>query len=118
MNNLKSGSLEIEVKESNGKVSVLWKGVSDERDPSSFLNPFLDRVTRVAKGAECDVAFEKLEYMNSSTVQPIVQFIKKLNENEIKTLITYDAGSDWQPASFKALVSLSKMMPYISVKGK
>ena len=55
--------------------------------------------------------------MNSSTVPPIIQFLKKLNTNEVKTLITYNADSKWQAASFKALETFSGILNFITVKG-
>ncbi len=118
MENFMGESLEIVLRNEGNKTFMAWKGQSDDRNPSILLDPYLDSLLDDLKGSELNIEFEKLEYMNSSTVQPIVQFLKKLNTNEIKTIVTYDANSKWQSASFKALNTFSKMFPHITVKSK
>ena len=72
---------------------------------------------QIVVGYEVVIEFNGLQYMNSSTVPPIIQLIKLLNENEVETLITYSKEAKWQLASFKALEKLSLLMEHITVKG-
>ena len=116
MDNLTSGSLEIKISKDSNRMVMTWLGQSDARNPSVDLNPYLDNVVSGLKNSELLVKFDDLEYMNSSTVPPIIQFLKKLNTSEIKTLITYDSKSKWQAASFKALETFSGMLKFITVK--
>lgn len=118
MKNYNSGSLKIVFNQQGGKTKMSWIGQSDDRNPAVSLNPYLDSLIEDLKGTELLVEYRQLEYMNSSTVPPIIQFLKKLNTNGIKTQITYDANSKWQCASFKALETLSLMMNNITVSGK
>ncbi len=116
MENFEKGSLTISLIKSGNTMIMDWNGQSDDRDPSALLDPYFDRIIDDLKGIDLTIKFEKLEYMNSSTVQPIVLLLKKLNTHEIKTFITYDTTSKWQTASFKALKAFSSMLPSISIQ--
>jgi len=117
LENFASGALKININIEDKKAFMTWLGQSDSRNPASELNPYLDSLVDELKTAELTIKFNDLEYMNSSTVPPIIQFLKKLNTSEIKTLITYNAESKWQAASFKALETFSGILNYITVKG-
>lgn len=116
MANLKDNNLEI-IFEAGNKNLITWKGKSDARDPSSILNPYFDEMLSQLLNKELEVNFTHLEYMNSSTVPPIIQLIKKLEENAIKSVILYDKNSKWQLASFKALETIVRTMNNIEVRG-
>ena len=118
MKNFKGGSLEINLSKEGNKNLMQWHGQSVDRSPSALLNPYLDGLINDLKGTELIVDFIKLEYMNSSTVPPIIQFLKNIDASGITTTITYDANSKWQAASFKALETLALMMNNITVTGK
>jgi len=118
MANFKGGSLEIILDKKENSATISWRGKSDDRNPSVSLDPYFDSIIGELKGLELSVDFLKLEYMNSSTVPPIIKFLKDLNANEINSVFIYDASSKWQAASFKAFETFSKMLPHISVQGK
>ncbi|MCP4137798.1 MAG: DUF1987 domain-containing protein [bacterium] len=118
MSNYKEGNLEILLAEEGAKNILTWTGKSDDRDPSALLNPYFDGLMDKLKGKALDIEFAKLEYMNSSSVPPIIQLIKKLNTNAIKTVISYDKESKWQSASFKALETIVRAMENVEVVGK
>ncbi len=117
MENMKDGTLAIEINDGS-TVTMSWLGRSENREPSVTLNPYLSGIIDDLSGKELAVDFTKLEYMNSSTVPPIIQLIKNLNSKGITTKIFYDKESKWQAASFKALETISKAMPGIEVIGK
>jgi len=50
-------------------------------------------------------------------VPPIIQLIKDLEANGIKTFITYNKNAKWQTASFKALETIVRTMKHITVSG-
>lgn len=117
MANFKEGNLEIVIEEGSSN-KMTWLGNSEDRDPSAFLNPYFDDLISGFKGKDLEIDFIKLEYMNSSTVPPIIQLIKSLNSSAVKTLISYDKDSKWQSASFKALETIARTMDNIEVAGK
>ncbi len=116
MINFDEKGLKIVFNKSGNEVSMAWMGQSDERNPSEILNPYLAGLIESLVGQDLVIEFGKLEFMNSPTVPPIIQFIKKLDTNEIKTTIQYDSQSKWQCASFRALQPLTNKMSNITVK--
>jgi hypothetical protein len=117
MENIKDGTLSIEIKDGDS-VTMSWLGRSESREPAVVLNPYLTGIVDGMSGKELIVDFTKLEYMNSSTVPPIILLIKNLNTKGVVTKIYYDKESKWQAASFKALETISKSMTVIEVVGK
>ncbi len=115
MQDLKEGSLELKVSADPAKTVVTWLGRSDAQNPAQFLTPYLTGLVKQFKGSELVVDFSRLSYMNSSTVSPIIQFLKMADTTKINTLVKYDASSTWQNASFKALKAMSVVMKHVKV---
>lgn len=118
MENFKGGSLEIIVNKSGNETKMIWKGKSDDRNPASMLDPYFTKIMDELKGTDVTVDFMELDYMNSSTVPPIIKFLKNLNSHKIDAVFTYSEKSKWQAASFKAFKTFSSMLPHITVEGK
>ncbi|OHD67754.1 MAG: hypothetical protein A2W19_13070 [Spirochaetes bacterium RBG_16_49_21] len=116
MSNFKDNNLEI-ILEEGAKNILSWYGKSEARDPSSLLIPYFKEILNKIKGKELIIKFEQLKYMNSSTVPPIIQLIKDLEDSGIDSTITYDKNSKWQLASFKALDTIVRAMKHITVVG-
>lgn len=106
MEDLSAGPLEIKVAEEDDKYVMCWFGSSEEPNPSKILSPYLAGVIGELAGKELVVDFTKFGYMNSSTVPPIFELIRSLEQNKIKTLIIYRKDLKWQVASFKALETI------------
>ncbi len=116
MENYNYGPLEIILDQKENKVVMSWRGQSIQSNPGVTLRPYLFDLIDELIGKELTIEFINLEYMNSSTVPPIVQFMKELNSNGIRTTIIYDDEIKWQKASFKALNILSEALDDVTVK--
>jgi anti-anti-sigma regulatory factor len=115
MDNLKLDDLEIVI--TNGDPTIIkWLGISQSRKPEVTLNPFFEELAQSLGNVAVIVDFTELEYMNSSTVSPIIMLCKKFNEKGIATTIRYSGTSDWQAATFKGLSTLAKVMKNIQVE--
>jgi hypothetical protein len=117
MNGLKVDNFEIKVLEQNDLVKLQWLGRSELRNPAEVLNPYLDSIVTKLKGKNIVVDYSKLEYMNSSTVPPIIKFIKSCNQNELNTKVHFDKNSEWQNASFKPLQTVCMVLKNVVVEG-
>lgn len=118
MDSLKVENFEIRVsKGMDGTVKLQWTGRSEARNPGDILNPYLDGNIGYLKGKNIIVDFTKLEFMNSSTVPPIIKFIKNCSVNEIPAVIHFDKNSEWQNASFKPLQTVCMVLKNIKVEG-
>lgn len=118
MNNLIHDSLTIETVKDEHAVKMSWIGSSDDRNPASFLDNYMKTLISELAGMELIIDLKKLEFMNSSTVPPLIRFIMDLNSCCIKTTIIYDKDSNWQHASFKALKTITESMLYIHLEGR
>ncbi len=99
------------------KALVTWKGVSDSRNPSSFLNPLVDELAKNLAGAEVTVDFTKLEYMNSATVGPLVHLIRQLDKNGKPVLVLF-SDADWQRTHLKCMSAIARTLTHVRIEGR
>ena len=120
LTDLKEGDLIIVVKSTDSEISLVWQGSIHEQNPEEFLDPFLSDLVDIAIEKEKKVicSFAELEYMNSSSIPPLIQLIRKLSENKVPSLFTYDKSRKVQVASFKALEVIAKKLKVVELIGK
>ena len=118
MKDLKTDDLEIRIEKKDTKYYMSWFGEIIIPNPGAILNKYFDEIMEEFQGHELIVDFSKFDYMNTSTVVPIIRLINELDKREIKTLIEFDRNKNWQLISFKALMELSKTMKCITIKSK
>ncbi len=121
MKELLCGKLNIIVEDEPNNITMTWLGESREINPSSFLDPYLTEVVTQVKtknNKSLVVDFTKLHTMNSSTVKPILLFIRLLEEKGVKAEILYDDKLSWQRASFLALAAITRFYKFVKVKSK
>ncbi len=117
MSDFSSGELLIKIEDRGDDVIMEWTGRSRDRDPSGLLLPFFDELVAKTIGKKLKIDFQNLISMNSSTVPPIVELVKNLEKNNITTEIQYNAESEWQKASFKALETVVMGFECVKVHG-
>ena len=93
-------------------------GKSEARDPENLLNPYFDILLNSLKDKEVILDFKSLEFMNSSTIPPIIRLMNNLEAEGISTKIIYNAKNYWQVFSFEVLEQLSSLMKNLTVKGE
>src|SRR5262245_47821814 len=79
----------------SGTGKVAWSGVSDSRTPGIFLRPVLRDLSEKMRGAEVTVDFTRLEYMNSATVSPLINFVKALDGRSEERRVGKECRSRW-----------------------
>lgn len=97
------GKLTLEVRYDSTGVHVKWLGESKEREPVRFINPVFDSIYKKDSKNPITLDFTNLEYMNSSTVTPVVKLLEHAKKNNRKMIIHYKKGLKWQELSFSAL---------------
>lgn len=100
-----------------GKGTVVWAGISDSRNPTTFLNPILREVTDRMKGADVTLDFTKLEYMNSATVSPLLNFVKTLDEKGSRVLVVF-SEIDWQRTHLQCMRAIARTLRNVSVESR
>ena len=98
----------------NGKGTVAWCGVSDSRTPGLFLRPELRDLLEKMKGAEVTVDFTRLEYMNSATVSPLINFVKALDGGG-KRIVVLFSETDWQRTHLQCMRAIATTLKHTLV---
>ena len=96
---------------------VAWSGVSDSRTPGIFLRPVLRDLTEKMKGAEVTVDFTKLEYMNSATVSPLINFVKTLDGACSRILVLF-SETDWQRTHLQCMRAIATTLRHVMVQSR
>jgi len=87
-------------------ITIRFIGKSNERNPSKFISPILSDVLHQSDSGNKEIIldFKELEYMNSSTITPILKILDKATrEKNYRITIVYRQSLKWQDLSFSAL---------------
>jgi len=114
-----SGLLEIEVKENNDSIIAEWAGKSIQRNPGKFITPILVNVLKKSsdRNKRIILDFRKLDYMNSSTITPIIKVLERAKKGTIKVTVLYENDLKWQDLSFSALEIFQTKDKRVEIKG-
>jgi hypothetical protein len=82
---------------------------------SPILGDALRRAVETGKGIVMD--FQKLEYMNSSTITPVIRILHEAKKNGSKVHVIYQKGLKWQELSFSALTIFQTDDGRIQIRG-
>jgi len=105
----------ISASRANSRGTVTWRGVSDSRTPATFLRPVLRDLSEKMKGAEVTVDFTKLEYMNSATVSPLINFVKTLDGACTSILVLF-SETDWQRTHLQCMRAIATTLRHVAVQ--
>ena len=89
----------------DGSFSVRLSGRSASRDAQVALQPMFDWAIQAATtiSTELVMSFEKVEYLNSSSIAAIVQFIRTAQLRGLSLRLVYDGRQKWQVTTFEAM---------------
>jgi len=118
MKKFETGNLSIDIEWNGDRVLVRWRGESDARDPGATLKPFFDALLPLVGQKDVRLNFRGLSYMNSSTVSPIMQFIRELSGSARKVVVVYEQALQWQATSFRAMRVVTRKWPNVEVVGE
>jgi len=114
-----SDLLKIEVNEANDCIKVKWTGKSVHRKPSTFITPIL--VSALNKSSDCNkrliLDFRKLDYMNSSTITPIIKILERAKRGTNQITVLYEKSLKWQDLTFSALEIFETRDQRVVIKG-
>ena len=107
--------LVINASRGSARGSVAWVGVSDSQTPGVFLRPILKDVLDKMKGAEVTFDLTKLEYMNSATVSPLIQFVKALDGSCTRIVVLF-SQADWQRTHLQCMRAIATTLKHVTVE--
>lgn len=114
-----SGLLKITVQENETQIDVKWNGKSVERDPSTFITPILLNVLKLSSSSKKAIKmdFTELEYLNSSTITPIIKILERAKRGDNYLTVIYKKSLKWQDLSFSALEIFQTQDRRVEIKG-
>lgn len=109
-------SLEIEKEK---LVRLVWSGKSMSKEPSEYLTPFFDDLLAAIQKSNLNLEFDfsHLDFINSSTIQPFINFLDKAQKNGIVLKIIYSIEKDWQELIFAAMRFFETQNSQITIQG-
>jgi hypothetical protein len=111
--------LQLEVRHEADGVKILWTGKSTARDPVAFIGPVLSEALARATdaGKQLVLDFRALEYMNSSTITPVIRILHEAKKGRGSVVVLYQRSAKWQELSFSALAIFKTDDARIDIRG-
>lgn len=113
------GPLTLRLYETPDAVVLEWLGMSMAREPGLFVTPVLSKALDAGLQTKkrLVVDFQKLEYLNSSTITPIIRILEQARRGIHQVRVTYSKALKWQTLSFTALELFRTVDGRIDVQG-
>jgi hypothetical protein len=111
--------LKISVTEENDHINIHWSGKSIDRKPSIFITPILIRVLKrsIERDKRMIMDFCDIEYMNSSTITPIIKVLERAKRSKVSVTVKYLGSLKWQHLIFSALEIFQTRDNRIEIQG-
>ncbi len=111
--------LTIQVEEQDDQIEVKWTGKSIDREPAKFISPILIQVLKAASALNKRIImdFQQLQYMNSSTITPLIKILDRAKKGTNKITIFYHKATKWQELNFTALEIFQTDDNRLEIKG-
>ncbi|MBS1151381.1 MAG: hypothetical protein H6Q89_3079 [Myxococcaceae bacterium] len=115
----KDAALTLELSEELAAIRVAWSGRSTAREPGKFIVRVLMQAMELStvhrKPLELD--FQRIDYMNSSTITPIIRLLDQAKRAASKVSVIYNKNLKWQELNFTALQVFQTSDGRIEVRG-
>ena len=113
-------ALALRLFETDDAVRLEWSGMSMAREPGKFISPILARALDLGlqSNKPLVIDFKSLEYLNSSTITPVIRILEHARRGHSAVRIVYDRSLKWQALSFTALELFRTPDGRIDVRGE
>lgn len=113
------GPLTLKLLEKENAVVLEWAGMSMAREPGQFLLPILSKALDLGlqTSKPLVIDFQQLEYLNSSTISPVIRILEHARRGHGRVKVLYKKGLKWQALSFTALEIFRTPDARIDVQG-
>jgi hypothetical protein len=117
--NFVDGPLSLRLFETDEMVCLEWRGQSMAREPARFLLPVLSKALDLGlqRDKRLVIDFQQLEYLNSSTITPVIRILEHARRGHSRVQIVYNKSLKWQALSFTALELFRTADARIDVRG-
>src|ERR687888_1874720 len=100
--NFVDGPLSLRLFETEDAICLEWHGQSMAREPGRFLLPILSKALDLGlqRDKRLVIDFQQLEYLNSSTITPVIRILEHARRGHSRVRILYSKALKWQGLSF------------------
>ena len=98
------------------RYTLNWSGECDFRNPSETLGPTLRGVLSELRERRLVLDFRGLTFMNSSSVSPILMFIKAACSRGIWVHLVYNVNLSWQRTTASSMRALGQSLRQLTVE--
>ena len=114
-----SNLLKIDVEENEESINIKWTGKSIHRKPGQFIAPILVDVLKKSTDLKKRIVldFRKLDYMNSSTITPVIKILERAKRGKVQVTVLYERSLKWQDLTFSALKIFQTKDQRVEIKG-
>ena len=111
--------LQVDLMETDDSIITEWSGKSVDRNPSKFITPLLANLLERNGNSEKTLIldFQKLDYMNSSTITPIIKILERAKRGKVQLVVKYNKLLKWQDLSFSALKIFQTKDKRVEIRG-
>ena len=111
--------LKVDLLETDDSIVMQWSGKSVDLNPSKFIAPLLAQLLERNSGIKkiLILDFQKLDYMNSSTITPIIKILERAKRGQVQLVVKYNKLLKWQDLSFSALKIFQTKDKRVEIRG-
>ncbi len=111
--------LKIHLTDGSDSIHIGLTGKSVERDPGKMITPILLNALKNTgeENRHIILNFCQLDFMNSSTITPIIKILDRAKRGNNRLTILYNKALKWQALSFSALEIFETRDKRIEIKG-
>jgi hypothetical protein len=111
--------LQVDLMETDDSIIAEWSGKSVDRNPSKFITPLLANLLERNGNSKKTLIldFQKLDYMNSSTITPIIKILERAKRGKVQLVVKYNKLLKWQDLSFSALKIFQTKDKRVEIRG-
>ncbi len=97
------------------QVTISWVGECDFRNPSETLSPTFTNFLNGLEGRRLVLNFCELSFMNSSSVTPILSFLKGAVAKGVPVQLIYNGKLSWQRTTATSMRTLANSLKTLTV---
>lgn len=112
----KSDRLTISHASTHLRYTLFWTGECDFRNPGETLGPTLRGVLPELRDRRLVLDFRGLNFMNSSSVSPILMFVKAACSRGIPVHLVYNVNLSWQRTTASSMRALGQSLRQLTVE--
>ena len=117
-----SNDAKLEFAEKDGVIKMNWLGIIDTQDTNKSVGEFLAKYHTDCidqKISKLESNFTNLEYMNSSGIKNIINWIRAIvQDNGYTITIIYDKENTWQQVTFSTIKMMIQNIELIEDRRK